>query len=50
MTIKKTVLNNKQYAGICQVHIAVLDTGLLFGDMIIWCRVTVIDQAALFQG
>jgi hypothetical protein len=49
MTIKKTAFINKQYAVIHQVHIGILGTGWLFGDVKICCRVTVIDQAALFQ-
>lgn len=49
MTIKETAFNNKQYAIIQQVHIGILGTGLLLGDVKIWHRVTVTDHAALFQ-
>lgn len=49
MTIKETVFNSKQYAVIHQVHIGILGTGLLLGDVKLWHRVTVIDHAALFQ-
>jgi len=49
MTIKETAFNNKQYAIICHVHIGILGTGLLLGDLKIWHIVTVFDQATLLQ-
>lgn len=49
MTIKETAFNSKQYAVVCQVHIGILGTGLLLGDVKMWHRVIVIDHAALFQ-
>jgi len=49
MTMKETTFNNKQYAIIHHIHIGILGTGLLLGDVKIWRRVTVIDYAALFQ-
>ena len=49
MTVKETTFNSKQYAIIRQVHIDILGSGLLLGDVKMWHRVTVIDHAALFQ-
>jgi len=40
MTIKEAAFNNKQYAVLRQVHIGILGTGLLLGNVKMWHRVT----------